>query len=67
MKKYRLSFPSGSYVEYTEYEFNQLNEINILGLADTKFKAKELLIQSEIWKYTIPMHVAIDNFEVIDG
>lgn len=67
MKKYRLNLSNTNYIEISEEQFNQLENVLIEDEEDNKiYQGKELYTNVLNKELPIQLVVPIENFEVID-
>lgn len=67
MKIYRLSFCDAAYVDYSEKQFNKLEDVSI-GLQDGEIvQGKVCYLHIDNPKRPMIMYVPADNFEVIEN
>ena len=67
MKKYRLSFCDTAYVDYSEKQFNKLEDV-LIGLEDGKrVQGKVCYLRTDNLKHEMIVYVPVENFEVIEN
>lgn len=67
MKKYRLNLSNTNYIEISEEQFNQLENVLIEDEEDNKiYQGKELYTNVLNKELPIQLVVPIENFEVIE-
>lgn len=66
MKIYKLSFCDTTYVEYTEEQFNKLEDVLIELKAGSRVQGKTCYLRADNLKHEMIMYVPVENFEVLD-
>lgn len=67
MKKYRLSFCDTAYVDYSEKQFNKLEDVLIELKNGKRVQGKVCYLCAENLPHDMMMYVPVDNFEVIEN
>ena len=66
MKIYKLSFCDSAYVEYSEEQFNKLENILIELKGGKRVQGKVCYLCADNLKHEMMMYVPVENFEVLD-
>lgn len=66
MKKYILNICNIASVEYTEEQFEELENVNIVLEDGIKVQSKVIYVEAQNLKHEMIMLVPIENFEVIE-
>lgn len=67
MKKYRLSFCDAAYADYSEKQFNKLEDVS-MGLQDGEIvQGKVCYLHTGNLKRPMIVYVPVENFEVIEN
>lgn len=67
MKLYSLSFCDTAYIEYSEEQFNKLEDILITLKDGTKVQGKICYVETYNLPHEMIMYVPVENFEVIEN
>ena len=67
MKKYRLSFCDTAHADYSEKQFNKLEDVLIELKDGTRVQGKVCYLCADNLKHEMMMYVPVENFEVIEN
>lgn len=65
MKKYRLSFCDTAHADYSEKQFNKLEDVLIELQNGKRVQGKVCYLRTENLPHEMIMYIPVENFEVI--